>query len=96
MLKLMAWVSRMKKRQLDCTNVSGVKLMSKSKQKAYVPSLFKGMPLVKLTPSLGWHGDKKYIGTIQKAVELDDGYYDEHGGKFVMGEGHWELVEDNT
>lgn len=67
--------------------------MLKSKAKAYTPDLFVGMELVRLTPSLSWHGDKSYIGKKQKAVLIDGDYYDSDGGKFVMGEGHWELIE---
>lgn len=61
--------------------------------KAYVPAMFKGRELVLLTPSLSWHGAKDYIGKKQQAVLIDGKYYDEDGGMFVMGEGHWELVE---
>jgi len=61
--------------------------------KLYVPDLFRGKELVLLTPSLGWHGDKSYIGKKQKGVLIEGDYYDAEGGKFVMGEGHWELVE---
>lgn len=69
--------------------------MSKSKKGVYVSDLFKGRELALLTPSLTWHGDKSYIGKKQKGVLIDGDYYDSEGGKFVMGEGHWELVEDN-
>lgn len=55
--------------------------MSVSKQVVYV------------TPSTTWHGDKEYIGTKEAAILIDGRYYDEDGGMFVMGEGHWELVE---
>ncbi len=61
--------------------------------KAYVPDLFKGQELVLLTPSLSWHGVEKYIGKEQQAVLIEGDYYDSEGAKFVMGEGHWELVE---
>ena len=71
----------------------GVKLMLKSKAKAYTPDLFKGKELVTLTPSLSWYGGEEFIGTKEAAVLIDGSYYDEDGGKFVMGEGHWELVE---
>ena len=59
----------------------------------YVPDLFRGKELVLLTPSLGWHGANKYIGKKQQGVLIDGDYYDCDGGRFVMGEGHWELVE---
>jgi hypothetical protein len=51
------------------------------------------MELVQLTPSLSWHGAKGYVGKKQQAVLIDGNYYDSEGAKFVMGEGHWELVE---
>ena len=60
--------------------------------KLYVPDLFKGMSLIKMIPSATWHGDKKFKGKQQDAVLIDGDYYDSLGAKFVMGEGHWELV----
>jgi len=59
----------------------GVLSMSASEQIVYV------------TPSVTWHGDKEYIGRKEAAVLIDGRYYDEDGGMFVMGAGHWELVE---
>ena len=67
--------------------------MSVSKKGKYVPDFFKGEELVQLTPSLTWHGGKEYVGKKQDAVLIDGTYYDSEGTKFVMGDGHWELVE---
>ena len=70
--------------------------MSVSKPKVYVPDLFIGMEVVKLTPSYSWHGGEEYVGKKQDAVLIDGDYFDKEGAKFVIGEGHWELVEDNS
>ena len=70
--------------------------MSRCKAKAYVPDLFIGKEVVQVIPSYGWHGGKEFIGKKQDAVLIDGSYFDSTGGKFVMGEGHWELVEDNS
>ena len=67
--------------------------MSISKPKAYVPDMFKGRDIVYVTTSTTWHGGKEFIGRVEAAVLVDGRYYDEEGGRFVMGEGHWELVE---
>ena len=61
--------------------------------KLYVPDLFRSKKVVMLTPSFDWHGDKKFVGKHQKAVLIEGDYYDAEGAKFVMGDGHWELVE---
>ncbi len=61
--------------------------------KLYVPDLFRGKELVQVTPSFTWHGDRKFVGKKQQAVLIEGDYYDSEGAKFVMGEGHWELVE---
>lgn len=68
--------------------------MLKSKKRLGSPSLhYDGAMIVKVTPSATWHGGKEFIGTKEAAVLIDGKYYDEDGGMFVMGDGHWELVE---
>ena len=76
------------------TSYGDVLSMSKSKKKLASLNLLKaeGAVIVKLTPSATWHGGDEFIGAKEAAVLIDGSYYDEDGGKFVMGEGHWELV----
>jgi len=63
------------------------------KSKVFAPDWFKGREVVELTPSASWHGGDEFIGKKQKAVLIDGHYVDNTGAWFVVGDGHWELVE---
>ena len=54
----------------------------------------KGEEIVYVTTSTTWHGGRAFVGRVEAAVLVEGRYYDEDGDMFVMGEGHWELVDD--
>lgn len=66
-----------------------------SAYKPFIRKLYRKDQMIhKMTPSASWHGGKEFIGKVQMAVLVDGRYLDDEGGIFVVGEGHWEVVEE--
>ena len=53
-----------------------------------------GAKLVTLVPSPNWRGGEEFLHTKQQAVEIGGAYYDDDGGRFVMGDVSWMLENE--